>query len=111
MSEITLEQIKAHVEDIKKIFADGFQLGDVALVVKEAMEIAQTYKSSANLNGPARKELALKLINQVVDETDTPWLPDPLTDPLLKKLAPRMIDMLHEAASGGFNFGSAKPAE
>ena len=109
MAEITLETIKGHVNDVKKIFADGFQLGDIAAVIKEAMEIAQTYKDSRGLSGPARKELALTIIGQVIDETDLPWLPDPLVDPLLKKLAPNLIDMLVGAANGKLGFGPAAP--
>lgn len=100
VAEITLEQIKRHVEEIKAIFADGFQFEDVIRVIGAAMEIAETYKHTVGMTGEERKALALKLIEQVIDETDTPWLPDTLTDPLLKRLAPSAIELVIKAVNG-----------
>ena len=96
MADVTEERIAAAVERIKGAFDDGFQLGDISTVLGEVTVFAEAFR----LSGPEKKALALKVAERVIDETDTPWLPDALTDPLMKKLLPGLIDLVVDAAKG-----------
>lgn len=96
MAEVTEAQILAKVEELRNAFADGFQFEDVNVVLKAAVSFAQV----AELTGPERKALALQVLERVIDTTDTPWLPDNWTDPLMKKLLPGLIDTVVDAAQG-----------
>jgi hypothetical protein len=97
MGKFTAAQIEEHGKKIMEAFADGFQWQDVFNIVPQAMEIVQTV---GGMTGPEKEESALAIIDYVIDNTDTPWLPDNLTDPLLKKGARYMIPKLIEAAKG-----------
>jgi hypothetical protein len=103
MAEVTAERIKEAVDNIKSAFADGFQLQDLSVVVKEVTVFSEAF----SLTGEEKKALAMQVASQVIDETDTPWLPDALTDPLLKKLLPSLIDLVVDASKGklGLNAG------
>jgi len=97
MAQITVEEIKKYADQVIAEFADGFQFGDVITVVKMVMEIVEKIEGAS---GEEKKATALAIVNYVVDVTDLPWLPDPLVDPLLKSLAPRLIDTIVEATKG-----------
>lgn len=96
MAEVTEARITEAVNNIKAAFADGFQLADISVVIREVTTFAEMF----NLSGPEKKALALQVAERVIDETDTPWLPDALTDPLMKKLLPNLIDLVVDAARG-----------
>lgn len=102
MAEVTEERIREAIDNVKAAFADGFQMQDISVLVKEITVFAEAF----SLSGAEKKELALKVANSVIDETDTPWLPDPLTDPLMKKLLPNLIDLVVDAAKGKLGLGS-----
>ncbi len=90
------EEVIEAAKEIAAPFEDGFQVEDIAVVVKHATKFAQI----PGLPNQEKKDLAVALICHVIDITDTPWLPDPLTDPLLKKFVPNLIDLLVEASQG-----------
>lgn len=97
MAKFTAEQIKQHADKLMEAFADGFQWSDVFNLVPEAMEIVQ---AAGSMTGAEKEESALAIIDYVIDNTDTPWVPDSLTDPILKQGARYMIPKLIEAAKG-----------
>lgn len=97
MAKFTAAQIEEHAKNIMEKFEDGFQWADVFTIIPEAMEIVQEV---GDMTGTEKEESALAVIDYVIDNTDTPWLPDGLTDPLLKKGARLMIPMLIKAAKG-----------
>ena len=97
MGKFTAAQIQEQAEKIMEAFEDGFQWSDVFEIIPNAMEIVQ---AAGDMNGAEKQESALAIIDYVVDNTNTPWLPDNLTDPLLKKGARFMIPMLIKAAKG-----------
>ncbi len=92
--DLFLERIKI----VGGALADGFQLADLAAIVGEACEIAETLE---DLDGSSKRAVAIRLIERVIDETDTPWLPDALVDPLLKVLVPSFVDVIVGASKGG----------
>jgi len=96
MAEFHEDRLEEAVKSLKEAFSDGFQFEDVATVVREATVFAGAFK----IPSEEKRALALRLINRVVDETDIPWLPDTLIDPLIKRFAPKLIDLVVDAAKG-----------
>ncbi len=105
MGKFAAAQIKEHADEILKAFEDGFQWSDVFALVPHAMEIVE---SVGDMSGPEKEESALGIIDYVIDATDTPWLPDNLTDPLLKKGARYLIPLLVQAAKGQLKIDTPK---
>jgi hypothetical protein len=99
MAEFTAAQVQEHAEKAMEAFEDGFQWSDVFTLVPQVMEIVEAV---GDMKGPEKEEAALMIIDYVIDNTNTPWIPDNLTDPLLKKGARFMIPMLIKAAKGKF---------
>jgi hypothetical protein len=96
VAEYTIEQAKAAAEQVKSVFADGFQWTDLFKVVPMVMEIVEQV---GGMSGPEKKATALKIIEHVIDTTDMPG-PDSIFDPILKKAAPFLIEMVISATSG-----------
>jgi len=116
MADVTEEKIVKAVQDIKGVFADGFQLADIGVLIDKATVFAQTLE----LTGPERRQLALQVIQRVLDETDIPWWPDKLTlpligdvgaDALIMRFAPRLVDLVVDSASGKTELAQTKRKE
>lgn len=99
MAKFTAAQIQEHAQRAMEAFKDGFQWSDIFTLVPQVMEIVQ---AAGGMTGPEKEEAALSILDYVIDNTDTPWLPDNLTDPLLKKGVRYMIPTLIKAAKGEF---------
>jgi molybdopterin-guanine dinucleotide biosynthesis protein A len=104
MAQITVEEIKKHADVIVATFADGFQIADLFKVIPMAMEIVEKVSGAS---GEEKKATALEIINYVIDAVDLPWVPDNLVDPILKKLAPTVIELVISASKG--ELGVNKP--
>lgn len=96
MSQFTQEALLEAANRIKATFDDGFQLADIAVLLREGTLFAEAFA----LPGEEKKQIAVDLISKVIDDTDIPWMPDALVDPLLKSLVPNLIDLVCEAAAG-----------
>jgi len=105
MAEVTEQHIAEAVGRIKAALSDGFQMDDIGVLLKEATEFAEVF----SLTGPEKKELALRVAERVLDETDIPWLPDKLSlpvlgevgaDALIMRMLPSLIDTLVAATKG-----------
>jgi len=101
MAEWTKDQIAGYAKGVMELFDDGFQTSDLFKVVPAVMEIIGAVKDTT---GPEKMALAILLVNYVIDETDTPWVPDAIADPIMKKYVPGAIQMAWDAAEGKFNF-------
>lgn len=108
MAQITVEQIKKYAAEITATFADGFQWADMFKVVPMVMEIVERIEGAS---GEEKKATALEIINYVIDTTDLPWLPDNLVDPLLKKAAPLLIELVIDATQGKLAVNQTPPSE
>ena len=109
MSESNLRQdhaefIDRKVEEIKKLYSDGFQWADLITTLRIAMEAVEVL---GNLKGDQKHDLAMAVVTKVVEETDTPYLPDGLTDPILIALASPIMENLAKAAKGAFDFNKS----
>jgi len=96
MAELTESKVLEAVDKLKATFADGLQISDLSVVLEEIVVFADLF----TLEGEEKKALALRVAEKVIDDTDTPWLPDPLTDPLIKKFLPSLIDLVIKANNG-----------
>lgn len=54
---------------------------------------SQMVNDTAHLPKDVRNQAIVQVINQVIDLTDTPFLPDKLTDPLFKAMVPAFVDV------------------
>lgn len=99
MAKFTAAQIQEHAEKVMESFEDGFQWSDVFTIVPQVMEIVEEV---GEMSGEEKQESAEAILDYVIDNTDTPWIPDSLTDPLLKKGARFMIPMLIKASKGEY---------
>ena len=107
MAKFTAAQVAEHAEKILEALKDGWQFSDLFTLVPEAMGIVEAI---GDMSGPEKKEAAEAIIDYVIDKTDTPWLPDSLVDPILKKGARYLIPVLVKAANGNFGIDGKKSA-
>ncbi len=86
----------AHLEIVAEALSDGFHLRDLAVVLREAVELAERI---GDLSGTEKRDLAVSFAREVVKRTDGPG-PDLLLDPILEAIAPALIDLLVAASNG-----------
>ena len=82
---------------VEEALADGFQLHDLAVVIREAVELAERF---GDLSGMGKRELAVAFCREIIKRTDGPG-PDLLLDPILDAIAPPLIDLIVSATRGG----------
>ncbi|NGX43870.1 MAG: hypothetical protein K1060chlam3_00026 [Candidatus Anoxychlamydiales bacterium] len=87
----TDEEYKKAAISIKEIFEDGFQWRDLASLMKLSLEYVNNFFT---MDGLDKKEAVLNIIDFVIDETDTPYLPDCITDPIFKALASSFVNII-----------------
>ena len=95
---VTLDiESKAIVETFVDAIEGDFDLNSVMELVPRLMKHVQTY---GKLTGPQKKKLVIKMINHIIDITDTPYVDDATWDPIMKQLVPKLIDTLVEVNNG-----------
>ena len=85
-----------HLEIVAEVLRDGFHLRDLAVVLREAVELAERI---GDLSGTEKRDLAVSFVREVVKRTDGPG-PDLLLDPILEAIAPALIELLVTASNG-----------
>ncbi len=127
MSEFN-ERVEVAIDRTSKALADGFDAGDVAVLVREAVEVAEGLDG---LTGQEKRAIAIGFVYSLLDQffesatpqieklvadVDWPLLPDSVeaavVDPWVRKIAvpyardliklavPSMIDLVVEATAG-----------
>ena len=92
-----IDAFMAHLEIVADALSDdGFHLRDLAVVLREAVELAERI---GDLSGTEKRDLAVSFVREVVKRTDGPG-PDLLLDPILEAIAPALIDLLVTASNG-----------
>ena len=82
--------LKDCAKEIKKVFADGFQWKDIGTIIVLANErIVKTSMSTKE-----KRKAISKILDHLIDITDTPLLPDKIFDPLFKRMIPSMVDLI-----------------
>jgi hypothetical protein len=97
MAQFTAAQIEEHGKKILDELEDGLSWTDVGFVVAEGMKIAEAV---SGMTGEEKKQAVIAVANYVFDETDFPWLPDSLVDPILKQAVPWIIELVIDASKG-----------
>lgn len=90
-------QIEAIAAGLVEPFADGLQFKDVITLTVNAMKAVEGLRGQA---AAMKKHVVVEALKIVVDKTDTPWLPDTSTDPLIKAFLPSLVDTIAGAAKG-----------
>ena len=106
--EITREFIQEKAKGALALLDDGFQFSDLMQMAPMVMEIARDVEGAT---GVERMQVAVALGEYIIDETDTPWLPDPVTDPIMKDLLPKVIQFAFDCAEGQYRFRPAGRAK
>ena len=96
MSKINAEWIAKKAEECYSLLDDGFQWTDLFAMLPKVIEVAKT---AGDLEEAEQKEVACQLICHIIDETDTPWVPDSIVDPILKQACPYLIDLAYDRFS------------
>lgn len=78
-------------KSIHEIFADGFQWYDLASIMKLSLQYLNNFFS---LSIQEKRLAVQEIINYVIDETDTPYLPDVFFDPIFKILVPSFVELI-----------------
>jgi hypothetical protein len=91
LAPLTAEAVRATGSEIIASFQDGFQWADLGNAVQGIVRLARAYE---RLSSQERKTFAKQVIDDVIDHTDTPYLPDSFTDPIFKQLAYGVIEQL-----------------
>lgn len=77
------------------LFQDGFQIGDLVSI----FEKANTYlEEHYTLSVQQKRNALVKVICIIIDETDTPYVPDFVFDPLFKLLVPPVVALMYPDA-------------
>lgn len=98
---ISKEQIKAWADEVcAAVPADGeFKWTDIFQVVPLIMQIVEKVEG---LTGAEKLDTFTQIGTYVIEETDTPWVPDSVTDPLMIAALPHLAELLCKVAKGEF---------
>lgn len=107
MSEVQKTAIEMAKEEVLAAFDDGFQINDIIKCAEVSLRLASNL---GNVTEDELVEASTALVNHVIDKSDTPWLPDNLSDPIMKLMVPGLIRSLIQAANGRLQFLKAKEA-
>jgi hypothetical protein len=90
----TDEELHLLGELLSKTFDDGFQLTDLVIIVEG---INQYLENHYLLSLSDKRDAAIKVINHIIDITDTPSLPDFYFDPIFKAFVPKLVAIMYPA--------------
>lgn len=88
--EPTIDPLYQAAQSIVNSLGEGFSLHSIYELVFKSYEFVKTQQG---LSLEDQKSTLTTLINHIIDITDTPYLPDTLTDPIFKALTPSLLDL------------------
>jgi hypothetical protein len=100
----TEDKITKDAESIKAIFADGIQWRDIPEFIVHVNKLLD------GTSADQKRALGMRIIDRVIDLTDTPYLPDPLTDPLFKVLAHSLMNFTFDLLDNTKSFSALLPS-
>lgn len=100
-SEDIVDPIYQAAKSIVQSLDQGFNLHAVYELFFRSYEFVKT-KQGLSLED--QKQTLVKLIDYIMDITDTPYLPDTLTDPVFKALTPSLLDLFLSFQGDGAQF-------
>lgn len=97
MTEITAEWLKKKTKEVTAVLDDGFQYTDLFKMIPVAMEIVEGVRG---ISGEEKLATFVSLMTKVIEETDTPWVPDALVDPIMVSLLEPLAEMAIKFSKG-----------
>jgi hypothetical protein len=85
------EELFKIAENYQQCFSQGFDWHCFSQLTVDTYHYLQQYE---HLPPEQKKEHVLTVLHHFIAITDTPWLPDDYTDPVLKALMPLLVDIL-----------------
>ena len=102
----TAAELQACAIEIIATQDDGFQIHDLGQIIHTSMQFLDKYPA---LPYCYKKAAIIEILNQIIDLTDTPYLPDMIFDPIFKALTPFFVDIVYPETVD--NLALAKIAE
>ncbi len=102
------ELVLPYARSVAQALADGFQWEDLPLIVLQAKKFVEQFEK---LGVKERKAAVVSILNYVIEHTDTPKLPDAITDPFFKALVPPFVELVFFASELGGEGVRAMAAE
>lgn len=78
-------------EMIRAKFSDGFRWSDLTFAIGAAFTFGEQL---TDLSWEERGDVMIDLVDYIVDNTDTPWMPDSFSDPIFKAFAHTTIQVM-----------------
>jgi hypothetical protein len=89
IDKMDLNSIPQTVQNILNSFKNGFQWTDLADITQFALFFSDQYPL---LSSEEKAKIAKEIVNSVIDETDTPYVLDTISDPIFKAIIDPVID-------------------
>lgn len=85
------EQTRKWAEEMLDLFEDGFQWTDIPRMMRIAQSFLAPFPS---MSLEEKRGSVVQILDDVIDITDTPFLPDEYSDPIFKALTPMFVNIL-----------------
>ena len=93
-----LGTVEQHAESIVNSFGGYLTFQDLKTIVLMANQIFEDIDDDNTDLTPREKVVAL--VEYVLDNTDTPWLDDSMSDPFMKAIAPFIVEYIMPEEKG-----------
>jgi len=105
MAKLTEAEIEELGKKAMDAIGETFEFTDLFEVVPLVMQMVERVEG---MTSEEKEETAGALLDYVVDETDTPWLPDNLVDPWIKKGFRAMMPVVCKLTKGFYRINDPK---
>ena len=89
LNESAPSSIEEAAQSVLDAFKDGFQWKDLAAVSQFAIQFSERH---GDLTAHEKGAIAKQIVDFVIDQTDTPYLIDSISDPIFKQIIHPLID-------------------
>ncbi len=89
-SPVSKEEVDFYANQITERIKGELGWSEIPIVVNYACKIIDSWK---NFSIADRKTGIIAILDKVIDDTDTPFMPDDITDPLMKSMVSAIADL------------------
>jgi hypothetical protein len=79
------------VSKIHQEFADGLEWKDISTIISQSLSF---FNKFIDLTIIEKRQCLVDVLNKVIDKHDIPYLPDSITDPIIKSLIPSFVSLI-----------------
>jgi len=91
------EDLLFYAQELSQVFNDGFQWSDLSTIARLSIEFVSQFDG---MTEKEQRDAVVHILDYIIDITDTPYLPDFITDPICKALVPPFIDLMISIVNG-----------